>query len=644
MADESEFSPEEPRRDSSADVAALHFALNAAAGSAEAKAYLRKQSEVAAQQAEFVKLQAEQLRDEMQLNLSHLRFRRYGDFTKSAFEIAVGLVILLAICGLGTMVWNAAHDHDLVVDAFSVPPDMAAKGLTGQVLADQILDRYLAMGRSGFSLVGDLRNSHDSKADETRVEIPETGISLDQLDHYLRDWLGHETHVRGELVQNGDQLTLTVRYGDQPGTTATGSTKDMDKLLEQSAENLFKAVQPLRFADYLSQHGHLDEGAAIAKALTQKENNKDAALAYLSLAVNSAVGGAQRAFEQYAEMAAELDPHNFAARMAVSAAANNLGQDETNWRALKAASAMPEASAATTSTERRLALMITTTLAALSGDYKGALAICDAAPDHGIGCRNEDMGGYYGSMHEYARGREFNARQTNYHFGEKTNPDVLFNNVQITLLEGDYPKAVRLSAEAEKAVAGNASEAFNRDIFLRPFEAEALARTGNVAAAKALLASLPLDCDECVRGRGRVDAIAKNWNGAAYWFAMVAARAPDIVQNDTDWGRMLLAKGDYPGAIAKFKQANVVGPRFADPLEMWGEALMLENRSDLALAKFEEADKYAPNWGRLHLEWGKALFYAGHKDEAKAQLARAAALELSAPDRAALKKWIAQHG
>jgi tetratricopeptide (TPR) repeat protein len=71
---------------------------------------------------------------------------------------------------------------------------------------------------------------------------------------------------------------------------------------------------------------------------------------------------------------------------------------------------------------------------------------------------------------------------------------------------------------------------------------------------------------------------------------------------------MLLRKGNYDAAIAKFTLANQKGPHFADPLEMWGEALMRKNRSDLALANFAEANKYAPNWGRLHLKWGEALF------------------------------------
>ena len=56
---------------------------------------------------------------------------------------------------------------------------------------------------------------------------------------------------------------------------------------------------------------------------------------------------------------------------------------------------------------------------------------------------------------------------------------------------------------------------------------------------------------------------------------------------------------------------------------------MAKNQSHLALAKFAAANKDAPNWGRLHLKWGEALVYAGKRDEAKAQFARAAALDLT---------------
>jgi tetratricopeptide (TPR) repeat protein len=124
----------------------------------------------------------------------------------------------------------------------------------------------------------------------------------------------------------------------------------------------------------------------------------------------------------------------------------------------------------------------------------------------------------------------------------------------------------------------------------------------------------------------------------------VVKQAPDIPIAWSDWGEMLLQKGDYDGAIAKFAVANSKGPHFADPLEMWGEALIAKNRSDLALAKFAEADKYAPNWGRLHLKWGEALLWSGNPDDAKKQFAIAASQDLTPSEKSELARVRGTHG
>jgi tetratricopeptide (TPR) repeat protein len=163
----------------------------------------------------------------------------------------------------------------------------------------------------------------------------------------------------------------------------------------------------------------------------------------------------------------------------------------------------------------------------------------------------------------------------------------------------------------------------------RPWLAYADARLGNFSDANAIIAKTPGDCYLCERMRGNIDAARKKWDAAAWWFDDAVRQAPSIPFAYADWGAMLLAKGDYDGAIAKFRLANLKGPHFADPLEMWGETLIAKNRSDLALAKFEEANKYAPNWGRLHLKWGEALLWSGDRIGAQKQFAIASGLDLA---------------
>jgi Flp pilus assembly protein TadD len=169
-----------------------------------------------------------------------------------------------------------------------------------------------------------------------------------------------------------------------------------------------------------------------------------------------------------------------------------------------------------------------------------------------------------------------------------------------------------------------------------PLLATALARSGDIPGAREEIGKTPVDCVACDQARGDIEATAQNWAGASLRFARAVNLAPSIPFAYADWGAVLMAKGDFDGAIAKFTLANQKGPHFADPLEMWGEALIAKNRSDLALAKFAEANKYAPNWGRLHLKWGEALLWSGDKSGAAKQFAIAAALDLTPFEKATL--------
>jgi len=169
-----------------------------------------------------------------------------------------------------------------------------------------------------------------------------------------------------------------------------------------------------------------------------------------------------------------------------------------------------------------------------------------------------------------------------------------------------------------------------------PYLALVEAQLADFKSARSLIDASPLDCAVCLRIRGRIDEEEKNWAGAEYWFRRAASYAPSMPFADTDWGHMLLVKGDADGAIVKLTRAHLVGPKFADPIEYWGEALMMKNRSDLALAKFADANSDAPHWGRLHLKWGEALYYVGRRADAKEQFAQASRDELSTNEKTEL--------
>jgi tetratricopeptide (TPR) repeat protein len=132
------------------------------------------------------------------------------------------------------------------------------------------------------------------------------------------------------------------------------------------------------------------------------------------------------------------------------------------------------------------------------------------------------------------------------------------------------------------------------------FRGEALAHLGRRAEAGAVIAGPPeLDCDQCLRVRGRIAALEGDRAGAGRWFAEALRQAPDLPFAETDWGTALLAEGKAPEAAAKYASAHAKSPRYVDALKGWGDALAKMGRRSDALAKYDEALKLSPNWREL---------------------------------------------
>jgi tetratricopeptide (TPR) repeat protein len=290
--------------------------------------------------------------------------------------------------------------------------------------------------------------------------------------------------------------------------------------------------------------------------------------------------------------------------------------------------------------------------AALEGDFAGALADNVATAGSGGAQAHAFRNVFLAlAVHDIAAARRFVADLDDVRTAPDATPYATIAHGQLFAATQDWRDAIarfdsatRSLRMTERETKGWRNAAYMLRANASPYEARAYAMLGDFDKADAILRTLPPDCDLCARVHGQIEALRKNWSAAAGWFRLVSARSPGIPFADSEWGGMLLRKGDVEEAIAHFEIAHERGPRFADPLELWGEALMQENRSDLALAKFEEADRFAPNWGRLHLKWGEALYWSGRKDEAQKQFATAARLDLSAADKATLTRVSPMHG
>jgi len=170
-----------------------------------------------------------------------------------------GVVGIMTAALILSMVWNAARSNAVVVQALDTPPALAEKGLSGTVVAGRLQDG-LTLIQSQTRSAGKQRDIGNAWADAIAVEVPQTGISISELDRLLRQKLGRNTYVSGDLVQAAEGvLALTVRGGGILAKTFIGPEAALDDLSRQAAEYVFGEAEPVLLANYLNQIGRSAE-------------------------------------------------------------------------------------------------------------------------------------------------------------------------------------------------------------------------------------------------------------------------------------------------------------------------------------------------------------------------------------------------
>ena len=650
VSEESErVSPGPEGNGAGADPAALALALGFAAQNervaAKAEAYLESQKRLSDLQTARLEAQDRHFREEAELELSHLRLRRFSGWAKAIFEASVGLLAVAALCGLGITVWDAAHADGLVIEEFSVPPDLAAKGMTGQAVASLMLDKLTTMQNATASF-RPAKSYSNNWGNDLKVEIPDTGVSLGEAYRFLRGWLGHETRISGEVYWIDKNIAINVRATGGSGATLTGPGSDLDALVQKASEKVYGDSQPYRYANYLYHYAQVprpQEAKAIFNRLIADPNPLEQAWAWTGLSqIYSVIDGNDLAAFAALRKAIAVYPDFPLGHANLSGIDMELGHDEAALAEKKVTQQLLVRTSVPEIRSDLLGYMRTAnqaSIAELLGDYAQTENLAAIA----LGLANNRDADGVRRMVATALAKQHDGAAALAYFAELPPPPFPFDKFRRpqSRLQIDYALENWGGVLAsEGSVERNISEiekAFNLKVLIsngpRLWLAVAKAKTGDNAGAQSLLAATRGDCYDCMRTRGLIAATAKQWGRADYWFAHAVHDAPSIPIAYEDWGRSLLVRGKPNEAIAQFTASNKKGPHFADPLEGWGEALMAKNQSDLALAKFTEAEKYAPNWGRLHLKWGEALFYAGKRDEAKSQFVRAAALDLTPSEK-----------
>jgi hypothetical protein len=197
-----------------------------------------------------------------------------------ALKLAAGLGGGLAILSLGLAAWNASRADGLVIKSFSVPPSLEARGLTGEAVASQLMDRLSVISEAAFASEPQRRMAGDL-GQNVSIEIPQTGISLSQVDQWLKAKLGHEQRVTGEvIVDEGGSVRLLTRSGSSPLATQSGAVAELPALLQRAAEALYAREQPDSYATYLTNVGRVEDSITQSRARIATGSPNDQARAY----------------------------------------------------------------------------------------------------------------------------------------------------------------------------------------------------------------------------------------------------------------------------------------------------------------------------------------------------------------------------
>jgi tetratricopeptide (TPR) repeat protein len=580
---------------------------------------------------------------------------------RTARDFSVALLVLALLVGIAAAFISASRSRAIVIEAFAVPPELAARGLTGEVVAQRFLDRLGTIQRNSDSVRAP-RSFANAWSGDLRVQIPSTGVSFAEVSRSLRRWLGNETYVSGEVLRTDAGFTVTVRTSGHEPVQATGTVSDLDPTLLAAAERTFEQQQPYLFAIYIEDLGRTEESLAISQRLARSGDASERAWGYNAWGLRLLRMGRFEEGAARLQAGIRLDPtlaplHFNLAVLELDRARDGRAPE------LLAVAAQRYAEAAERRTLKAdavasIRVAIDQIRAHLAADFDASAAhasrllqLINYTQSHRAGPRLAAIS--YARLHRPSEARallathplppdELRLLSQQGSIGELTGEA----HYRIAEALEDWPAALRAAETLDRwQTQRGGMDAAKRPLRTWPWIALARARSGDIAGAEALAARLPADCYLCARTRGRVAALGGRQDEAEQWFRRAAAQAPQLPFAYSEWGEARLARRDFDGAATLFRRASEISPRWADPLKHWGDALALRAVSSRdrggmaeALRLYQEASGRAPRWGALHVEWGRALWYAGRRDEAREKLAAAERMDLSRADRARLER------
>ena len=559
-----------------------------------------KAAEYLDRQRELTVLTIQHFEHERRLAVRAANLKAIADRFRIALQVVLSFIPLFIVAGIAFLFYGAVTSHSVVVDVFQTPASLAPSGITGQVVANGLLDQLQKLQGDTRSLAGtSMLATKSAWSTEVKIEVPETGVSLGEIDRLLREHLGHDVHIDGDLTQTPEGgIALTVRGDAVPANTFDGSASDLTRLTKQAAEYIYGRSQPYEYMNYL-QDNHRDAEALefVPGAFQRAQDN--VLRAHLANGWGNSLMDLNRPAEAVVKhrLAMSLLPYywtpwgNEIATLAGSAG------EEASWREAKAMLAAVDA--APKKQRPHLASLQNPALILWDMPLYLAAGLEDASENNGAGTAvatdQPSIAQAYAFTHNMSAADHYLA------LSDPSAPETHIAADQIAIL---------------KAIENNdpASAAADADALWKVWLANPQLEAGDdtpCAAAIALgMAGRTADADiifkrlgpwsRCTAARGQILEHQGDLAGAEAAWADGMVHSPDLPFDYMARGLSEEARGDVRSAETDFVRATVNAPHFADPFKLYGDLLAREGRWKDALAAYNHALKYAPNWPALH--------------------------------------------
>jgi tetratricopeptide (TPR) repeat protein len=561
----------------------------------------RKAGEYLDRQRELVVHTLKHFDEERHLSVQAAKRKRFSDILKISLQVALAFIGIALALGLADMVIAAIRSRSVVVEEFKAPPALAPAGVSGEVVASGVLD-HLQRLQDATRAVGSLIKAKSAWSSDVKVEVPETGVSIGEINRLLHERFGHDVHISGDLMQTPEGgLVLSVRGDNVPPASFEGSAKELEKITGEAAEYIYGRSQPYQLMNYYIDVKRDEDAAKFAQEALTRGDIDDPLRAQILNGWGNALldlGRGAEAGDKY-RLATVLQPQYWAPRAnLLNTIVITQGEEATYQEAKRYLLAVDAVKA---SERPRVATLTQAANALLDMQMMLAAAQDDYLRNSGAGASNQSAASGLAVVYMAMHDTDKTTRWTLQSDPKDPLTELLKHQLPVTIATyAGEPGSVPLPLDdAIKAWATWQSKTDLQSGDDAPCVfGFAFGMNGNTAEAEKAFKTRDTYV-RCYALRGvLLEHQGKLPEAEAKWAAGIA-KAPDLPWVYMARGQSRMRRGDLAGAVADFAAANHGAPHFADPLKFWGDALVKQGSANEALAKYDEALKYAPAWPEL---------------------------------------------